>query len=423
MQFVYLNISVTLKSSALFYALLIAVLMATFSTAFIVLVFQDRIVEDQFFLSKKLEENATSALNYLMATHELVEEEYFDLFGQGADSVWIKKQKWGLFDLALVEAFKHTSRGKQHTRKSGLLGKIPRLAHETSSLYLQDNYKPLTLAGYTKIVGTAYLPASGVKGGYVDGKAFFGGKLIDGPQLRSQKSLPKIQYNIIKHLKNWLAKPNTHSQQSLPDSLRHSFFDAPIIVRDSLIYLEHQLVTGNVCIVADSLIYIGRNSIIEDALLIAPTIYFEDGFEGVVQAFATQRLEVGSSVNLKYPSVLSIIQDGLSHWAAFLNLGANSKITGLVISYDELTIKPSPLINIKKHSLVEGQIYSTGNLDLKGTVHGNVTTSNFKLQTPSSGYDNHLLDVAIQYDRRAEYYVSPHFMENAGNSAIVKWLR
>ncbi len=412
----------SLPASALFYALIIAVLMATFSTAIISLFFQNRIFTNQIDLQKKLNRNANAALNLLKGTEQEVSTAFQDLYGKGTDSVWLSKFRWGLHEVVAVQAFQHTPGGKEQCSKVLFLGSRPKSGIQTAALYLEDNSMPLSLVGNTHIVGTAYLPLAGVKSGNVNGKTFYGDELISGAQKTSSKNLPLIDGNAIEHLKNLSGKTNTHSQQSLPDSVRHSFFEEPLFYRSAVIHIQNQILKGNICLIADSLIYFSRDAIVEDILVIAPKIYFEEEFEGNLQAFASQKLEIGNGIHLHYPSIAGIIQPESSEILSVLKIASNSIIEGLVISMDESLAKPIPLINIQKNSLIIGQVYSSGNLDLKAEVHGNVITAKFKLQTPSSNYDNHLLDVAIRYDERSEFFIPPSFLEGKGAPAIVKWL-
>lgn len=412
-----------LSGSALFYALIVAVLIATFSTAIITVAYYHQSMNDFELLEQKLIRNAYSGLELLKAEQGVLDKIVLDLHGNEQDSVLLKKMNWGLFEIGVAKAFQQTIKGKLSHQKIALLGQVPKEDWEKSALYLKDGFKPLTLAGATDISGTAFLPKSGVKGGYVDGRSFSGKELINGEKKISQRELPILNKQLINNQLQKFQKPANADFYNFPDSLQQSFFEETIIVRDSVLYVHEQLLRGNICLIADSLVYLSRNSIVEDIIIYAPDIYVEEGFKGNFQTFATRSLEIGRHSELDYPTVLTLFSTQKAKKNSSLIIRNNCQIKGLILAEDLKRGKPYPIVRIEKENEIEGQIFSNSpRLDLQGSVFGNVTTAGFRLQTASSLYENHLLDVEINYSKRADYYLNPFLHSKRNKIEFAKWL-
>lgn len=412
-----------LSASALFYALIVAVLIAAFSTAIITVAYYHQLMNDFELLEKKLIRNTYAALELLKAEQGSLDKVALDLHDETIDSVLVKKMPWGLFEIGAAEAFQQTVKGRLNYQKIALLGQVPKADWEQSALYLKDGFKPLTLAGQTNIEGNVFLPKAGVKGGYVDGRSFSGKELINGAKNISQKELPPLNRQLIERQITLFQQAPNRDFYALPDSVQQSFFESTLVFRDSVLYINEQLLKGNICLVADSLVYISRNSVVEDVLIYAPDIYIEEGFKGSFQAFSTRSLEVGRYCELVYPTVLAAFSTQKSKKNNSLIIRNNALMKGLILTYDLKKGKPYPISRIEKEAIIEGQIYSNAaRLDLKGTVLGNVTTAGFRLQATSSVYENHLLDVEINYAKRGAAYLNPILINHKTPIQFAKWL-
>lgn len=415
--------AIHLSGSALFYALLVALLIAAFSTAMITGAYYHRVLTDFADLELQLVQNATSGLEFLKAEKQPFQRQAIDLFGAQEDSVLLEKKTWGLFEIAISEAFQQTSKGRLSHQKIAMLGSPPAEDWEKAAIYLRDGFKPLTLAGQTRIVGDAFLPKSGVKGGYVDGQSYSGEELIFGEKKNSTAQLPAIDESMIEHQFKQFGQRATHNFYALPDSLEQSFFAPTISVRDSLIYIDQQLLKGNICLVADSLVYIGRNTVVEDILIYAPAIYIEEGFKGNLQAFATHYLEVSRQAELTYPSVVALLQPDTVKQSSLGYFRGEAKLEGLFLVLDAKKGNPVPIVRVEKGSHVEGQIFTnTSRLDFQGILHGNLTTSGLRLRTTTSQYENHLWNVTIDAAQRPDFYLSPLLFNNP-QKEIVKRMK
>lgn len=411
-----------LKASALFYALIVAIVMALVSSALISMTYYHRLIINYGYIQEKLMRNAESGWNLLLTDKRaIISSTTIDLFNNQTDSVRISKKRWGLFEIAMSQAFQQSLRGQEESTKIGLLGVSPDKVDQ-SALYLQDNRKPLSISGQTQIIGTAFLPKSGVKSAYVNQQSYEGTSLIYGEQKQSQRILPPIQKEAIVYHEAQFKHLSPSSFYELGDSTEQSFLAETLYCRDKVIRINEKHLKGNICLIADSLIYIGRNTVIEDLVVYAPFVVVEEGFVGQLQIFAQRKIEIGAYSTLQYPSVVALLKPRSSYNNPSINIREHAKIQGLVFAYQHKTDNYPPLINVEKEALLEGQIFVHGTLDLKGTVYGNVTCSNFLLKTSATTYDNHLFNVTIDVGQRNKFYKSSIFKKERGKRQVIKWL-
>ncbi len=410
-----------LKGGSLFYALLISVLIALICTALIGVAYYNRLLNEYDRTLERLIRNADSGMQWLLAAPEReIPVRTFDLFGEGQDSITIKKRQWGLFYVAHAEAFQITLHGRATSSRSSLLGKhYP--SYQRMALYLQDNYKPLTLSGKTRIEGIAFVPQAGVKSGYVDGSSYQGQQLIYGEKRLSDRSLPAAEEAMLQTLQRQFTQRDSLSTALLPDTLRHSFAEETIYFRRRSFDLNSQKLSGNICLIADSVVTIGRYAQLEDIMIFAPSIKVEAGFEGQLQLFAQQQLEIGREVQLRYPSAAALLPiNGQARPALAVEEGAY--INGILLVHSSQTKNTVSGMRIAANSTIEGFLYANTSLELNGTVNGSVIISGFILRTAASAYDNHLFNASILFSQRSPHYIAPPIIQEKGITKIVKWL-
>jgi len=227
-----------------------------------------------------------------------------------------------------------------------------------------------------------------------------------------------------KKIKYLLNQFNQGSNQRMEDSISQSFHQETLIIKDDVLIIEDQLLKGNIILTADSLVYIGRDAILEDVLIFAPYIFIEDGFHGNLQAFATHLLDIGKSVQLKYPSVLGLIKNENLVKEPEVIVGANSDITGLVFVHNKFSNKKYPKLKIQKGAFIEGQVFAECSVDLAGNIYGNISCKSFFLRYGSSSYSNNLLDVEINASKRSKAYLSPFLIDHKYSKVgVVKYLK
>lgn len=413
------------------YAISIAILLSLLSSSLIAYSYFGNLHFSYYNEVNQAQLNARSGLNILLSGSDEVAfntEKEIDLFGSGTDSVTLKRTAWGIFETATVTAHsKHAS-----TRLNALIGAGIDTV-EKKSLYLSDMDRPLAVCGSTLIKGTAYLPESGIKNAYIEGKSFSGKKYVDGVTKKSSKVIPGFNDKLTKSLAEFLNKNIAEgdsiynlANNELPDSLKNSFTKKTIYVTSaSTIEINDQRFTGNICFISDRGIKIGRNAELKDVLLAAPGIEIEEGFEGALQAFASDSIVINEKVKLNYPSALGVIRTNRSKANVFITVKEDAEISGSVFAFQDpegSNVTNQVHIAIDKDAIVRGTVYSSVSADLKGKIYGSLTCTKIILNTPSSVYENHLLDATIDATKLSNYYAGMISDSQKGSKKIAKWL-
>lgn len=412
-----------LRAGALFVAVTISFVIAVLMSLLITLAFNYKIQNKENLLQKRLERNANSAISLLMMDSEGGEGfKLIDLYGEGIDSVLVKRSSWGIYEVASVKAIS----GRYQLTKTVEYGYQP---DETLSaaVYLTDLSSPLSLCGKTKITGTCYLPEAGVKRGYIEGRNFEGADLINGSAKKSKNSLPSLNKEITQKLSgvfNGLAFQNGgYKEVTLSDSLVNSFLDTTMLVRvTGDLNLSGKYLAGNIVVYTDQSVNIDVTSKLEDILIFGKAINISKNFNGNFQAFATDSIIVEEGCKLHYPSALGLFKKDHKTQQPFIRLMKNAQLTGVIFTSQSefVSDQKQTLITIETGSRVEGQIYSDGFAEIRGTVEGMVWCNNFYLN--KGAYTNHLLDAEIDLTKLSKYYAGSGMIASGKKKKIVKWM-
>ena len=180
-------------------------------------------------------------------------------------------------------------------------------------------------------------------------------------------------------------------------------------------------ISNNVIIISESDLVIEKGSFLENVVLIAPKIVFKNGFTGNLQAFASDYIEIQERCELKYPSVLGLLNKKKKDQEVDFVIKDNSVISGLIFATGSNKNRQKPKVKILSNTLIQGQVVIDGNLELKGEVSGEVICQNLYLETPSSYYDNYLLNSTIDPSKFKFGHLFP-FKNSEKKKSIVKWL-
>jgi len=413
------------------YAVAISVLIAIALASLILFSGFSSIEIKQLLLTDKVNDNSTSGLALLMSDQSLIatgDSRTVDLYDEGNDSVLLMKHTWGVFDLLLSKAF---TKGYSRTQ-IGLCGSgFDSLT--AFSLYLADAGKSLSLCGRTEINGHCYLPAAGLKRGYIEGESFAGNNLINGVMDTSQSEVPAIDKKLLDQIRlkfsgNYFQIGDSvinADEQGINDTLFNSFEKKTIILNSKgKLNLSDVNYAGNVIIVSSESIHVSSSSVLQEVLLFAPKIYVEEDFSGSIQAFASDSLWVGKGCRLSYPSVIGIVRTSSSPQNVYALIQADAEISGIILACQEgKDLKNSVQVTIEKDVKLTGQLYSTGLIDLRGTVHGMVICGGFILNTASSVYQNMLLDAIIDISKLPGSFSGIPLEDKRYSKRIVKWLQ
>lgn len=398
-----------LKASSMVYALFVVTILAIISGSIVLSSYYYNLQLIDYTQRIKQQSYVQSGVNLLLEQNsfKLPYKATRKLFEDEQSEIQLSKRWWGLMELITVESvWKNNSVGKVY-----LIGFKDKFK-DRISLYLKDNNRSLSLSGKTIIQGNTYLPKSGVKRAYVDGKGFAGSKLIDGDVLESKSELPKLNKKLYANvISNFLTTNIADSVITLEELNKVAFFKNGFSSKTIVVQLPDQTrlnqlkVTGNVILKSKGTLYIENTCAFKDVLIYAKKIVFKQEFEGKLQAFASDTILVEKDCKFGYPSVLCLVKDE-SNIRQYLAIDKGSSLVGTIAQLSsDVEVKSNALIRIEKESNVEGLIYSLGQLYLGGAVFGSVYTGTFILSTPSSIYENHLLDAEINPSKLNKAFV------------------
>jgi hypothetical protein len=415
-----------IKGGSLFHALFAIFIIGALLTTMLSMSFFQKKVAIRFDQKNRLIENIQSVTELVESGYPVSQNgEFLDLFNNGTDSVYLISRSWGLFNLVAVKA----QRNQFSKSRTFFVGQFIDPS-KRKSLYLADRNQALKLTGQTKIDGKVMLPQKGVERGYINGSNYNGEKLVYGTTSTSDKSLPEfnaaLQQQNMQYLNGGLLPTDSLVAMPQPfDSLSHPFTENTIVINQSgWLFLDQLHISGNVMIRSDKAITIRNTSTLSEVLLYAPYIEIETGFKGNVQCFATDSLKVMELVHLDYPSTLAVLDDQKLNEVKKLEIGVGSIIQGQVLIYDEFVdFRKLPILALAEESIIEGEVYSNGFTEAKGTIHGSIYTRKFLLRTPSSSYENYLKDAVINSDGLSKYFLGGKLINNGEyQNSILKWV-
>lgn len=415
-------ISNQLEASALYYVLFIGMICALVSASLLTLAHLFK-MEDLGIERKGLVlVDFQSAVNILLADPPcgLGESVVMGLFDHQRENIRISRTHWGLFEVAQVSAFQ----GTDTITKTYFVGQCS-APNERVAFYLEDRNRPLSLCGKTLIEGTCYLPKAGVKRAYIEGQTFHGEHLIHGSAHKNSEPLPELLISdttLDRLYASFTDEASGIEGEVLNDRERVSFNAPSVMVHLNTPTLKDVQWSGKVMLVSKDRLVIEASAQLKDVIVVAPCIRFEQGFKGSGQFFATDSIILEEAVHLRYPSVAMIRKQSLDGNAR-VRLEPGSRLEGMAALIEGSSRRNSQsLIEVHGDATVEGLIYTNAGMDHQGMVHGSVYTNRFLLSTPSSVYENHLLNATISSEQLHDRFAFPAFVESNGKRALMQWV-
>ena len=237
-----------LKGSALVYVLIISLVLTLMTLA---------VLASHQYHQKELDavtdihrsvRNAESGLLLLMRTTDigLTGPQHLDLFGDDLDSITLSSRPWGVYEILSAES----RSGREVAKLHALVGSA--FPDTSYSLLLEDNGKPLSLCGETRIEGRSYLPKSGVKRAYIEGKNYVGSELIYGQKLQSTDKLSGPDFSLGQH-PEWIPVVEKHFDEIRMSEISRAFDDSLLLIwSEGIIDLSGIRVSGHVKIQSDA---------------------------------------------------------------------------------------------------------------------------------------------------------------------------
>jgi hypothetical protein len=411
------------KSNSLVITVIISLVLAITCSSAILLALYNRQEQVKDNVQQKLQRNLESATNLVLADSAIYIAPVFDsldLFDETKDSVIIKKEFWGLFQMASIRA---TSNNFSKQKNFFYGETVP--DYMDGCLYVADHSRPIAVVGDTKLIGDAYLSRSGIKTSYIDQRGFNNNKLIEGMIKKSEDSLPGLRGNCLSNLYRLLKGGQALYSQNIPDSLDKSFTDSAFsFYKNEKITLRNCFLNGHVLIKSDSAIEIEPSARLNNIILVAPSIHFKAGVTAAtVQAFATDSLIVEKGCSFQYPSILLLLKMNNSNLQNRMVIGNDCEINGELISVCNNSDLYKTSVEIGKNTKINGIIYTMGFLTLKGIVNGTVMTDFFIYKSPSTIYENYLVDITINREQLSEFFLVPAIFKGSTSQEIVQWVK
>lgn len=415
-----------IKAGALQFVLFIGTIVAVLLLSFVLVSYSHNLFMKKTDMLVEVIQAADAGLEYSFAQN-MLEGQTMDV-ADNSDlgiSVSVEKKYWGLLEIRRVKSKK----GKLAFEKWAFVGHADKKRH---ALYLQDNQRPLVVAGNTKITGTSYLPEQGVKMGSISGNGYNASQLIYGAQSRSGATLPVFRKEIQQHMDKLTSssfEPQGEEIQLKKGLVLKNSFKAPTkIIKGSDIRLEKVDLSGNLVVWATHKITVDALSRLHDIILLAPKIEMESLAKGNFQALASEYIAVGKSCQLIYPTVLYVKpnkpkKEVNRDMEPYISVDSNSSISGVVI-YEHKgkeTNRFKPHIRIAENAGVTGKVHCSGNLELKGHINGTVTTNGFVALENGNIYQNHLYNGIINGNALSLEFVGLPY-EHQSTNQVVKWL-
>lgn len=420
-----------LKSGALQFTVFVAVLIALLLSGLMLYAYTFMYMKEQ---SKGAIDNiqlSNTGINYILHQQETNTDTLIvDLIKKENQIIKVYVSQWGIFE----KVFALTQFRKKKFIKTAVIGSLVN-SEKSATLFLQETQNPLAVVGNTTIKGIAYLPSQGVKTGYIAGNSYYGSQLIYGDIKKSEASLPKLSNSTIDGIKFYLTEYTPKSQedyinietnQKIVNSFKIQTKGG--YLKESII-LDNRELTGNIIIKSDTLISVKRTAILKDIILIAPIIEIEDGVAGNFQAIASIRITVGKECNLMYPSALVLFQDNKSNPnlvsgnirdnQIFINSGTSVKGSVCYIQTKKESDFQTQIV-LEEKARIKGQVYCSGNFELKGIVSGSVYTKQFMANQSGSIFVNHIYNGTIENENIPTVFGGIMF-ENKPKT-VMKWL-
>ena len=322
------------------------------------------------------------------------------------DTSRITRRDWGAFRVIVSET----------THKVGTVKRSAIVGYETDdshpALYLPERKQSIKLCGETRIEGTAFLGERGAERGHIAKQSYKGDKLIYGKQKQSERSLPGLKTelrteNIQKYSQNCVKIDPIDRDTSF------SFSEKTRLVSvTSQLFLNHRI-SGNIVLHSFDTIVVKANCQLENVIIIAPNVRFEDGFSGTVQVIAHETIRLGKEVKLNYPSALILHEERknetLDKHGVFL--GEESQVLGGVLLFSQKPNSRKSLLLYVDNARIGGLVYNLGETELKGEVIGHLYTNQFTLRAGGGQYTNHLLNARISSDLLPKEMIVPNWLK------------
>jgi hypothetical protein len=414
-----------LKAGALYYAIFIAFVIALACVVMMMNSQLHQFIVTQYAQSAKLERNIQSAFVLVNEDPSLVnmnESKEITLYDNNEDVVTAEKRRWGIFNRLKISVFWKN----REQSKIGLIGNDLSKSNHVA-LYLADKERYLSVSGRSLLKGNCFLPSLGIRRAYIEGKSFIGVNLVEGKMGKSAKNLPELDIKPIEEEMAYIVQSYGTSDSIVhasvlagPGEIKHSFYQKTLnFFSPEWIYLNKAQLLGNIRIISAKGIIVSSSNILNSIIMVAPKVEIKDGFSGSIQVFATDTLIVGEKCSLLSPSAL--VMHSTKEKPRMI-IGEGARLKGDIVITHKEGDQVKPEVKLSKGTLIEGQIYANGMVEMLGAIRGSLYCNGFVLRTPNATYENHILDVVIDYSSLSSNYAGMVVFPLKLKTKTLQWL-
>ncbi len=400
-----------IKAASITYAIFMAVITALLCYGFVLIFSVNTQLEDHYQLRSDLLRQRFSAQALAKAHFNELSQNPVEYQADPSKGVRIdlSKRPWGFLEVVKAQMFIAQENFIQHY----LMGWSK--ADNDPIFYIRNNDEPLKISGDTTLKGTIYSSPEKVKKISVNGQSSQKAT-HSGQQLISKKVLPKYELPSNFIPENW----EEGFIEGLENNLLIQDFSEPTILFDVSNFLELVTLKGNIIVRSADTLIVKKSAILEDIIVLAPKVIFEDDFKGNLQVIASVQIQTGKNVQLYYPSILVV--PGSGDELGRIEIGEKSKVSGAVILTGAgLAFEKMQELVVQKDAKIEGLLYCDGILELYGDVQGTVFSSALLYKTTSTRYSNLLKDVTLSKLEKPELFFGIELPElGSGAPLIVK---
>ena len=404
-----------IKASSMAYAIFIFVIIGICCYTIIMVGSTSSYLHNLYYLQRELIYTMEDSQNYFLSNmdNEHVMSGSGDILQNGMQST-ASISPWGCFKLLKMA----TSFKKDTVFRNVLVGELR--GDNRPALYLSGMEDKLHITGDVVINGDVFTPQSRIEAAYLDRKSYTQLK-VSGRVHPSERFLPKIE-NTESDWGNTTEVILDTIARGVP--LFNDFKSKTLKVLTTKSDVSDINLQGNIVLKSNDSLVIHSNCRMNDIIIDAPKVIFKEGFKGSLQVFAKTKIVLEKGVYLGYPSILYC---GGEDEKVSIYLDEGTRLEGGIILKSEKYVgEAKRLVTLNKNSLVIGDIYCNGSIDLKGRVEGSVYTDNFYLKTVAGNYTNYIKEGKIYSNNIPGFFVGPlSFKENTSNHnsyAVVKQL-
>ena len=405
-----------IQSSALGYAISFLLLTGLVCSAVLFVSSVNKRTEVHYLIREHLVFDNLLAINY---GADISENKELFLYHINGDTSKIAVKNWGAFKIVTARTF-HKNQSVQKTAMIGHSDLYP-----YAVIYTPDANQSVKVCGDTKISGVFYGSERGLERGHISGKNYTRENLIEGETKIGEKFLPEL-YPAVKNLSiesfiEDVVKIELPSKDSV-----FSFDKQTSLVTS----LEPITITGkfkgNLIIHSFHSIEIKKQASLENVILIAPIVTFEEEFSGTVQVVAHEQVILEERVKLSYPStiILNEIRENKEKLPRGIVMKQGSMLVGGILMVSQKQDFRMPLELKINQATVGGMIYNVGQTEVIGKIHGYTYTNNFSVRFGGGEYKNHLVDAELQGTNLPKELIVPQWIETneQKKNEIIKWL-